>query len=135
MLREALEWDGDTQRERYRSRHHVTRAEAYPDLYTNMRTYHRCQDAHLWDVDQAARLLRTYTFYRKVEKNGRVNLMANTYSVGRTFARQTVAIQLDKQTHEWVIPDEYSTQIGRHVSKELDYDTICHSKLAMPRKV
>jgi hypothetical protein len=121
---EALEWAGHTQRERYRSRQHVTRMEAYPDLYTNPRTYHRRHDAQLWQVDRAAAVLGCYTLQRQVEKNGRINLMANTYSVGRSFARQIVTARLDEQSYEWVISDAYGRPIRRHRSKELDYDSI-----------
>ena len=131
---ERLEWAGWTHRERYRSRHHYTRAEAYPDLYTNPRTYCRQHDAQRWQVEGAACFLSHYRFQRKVEKNGRITLMANTYSVGRAFARQMVTIQLDWQTQEWVLCDTYGNEIRRHQSKELDYDLISNFQLAKRRK-
>lgn len=133
-LQERLEWAADTQRERYRSPQHLTRAEAYPALYTNPRTYQRQRDAQLWDKQRAACFLSSYTFQRKVEKNGRISLMANTYSVGQAFARRIVTIQLDVQTHEWVISDEYGIEIRRHLSKELDYALISNLQLAKRHK-
>lgn len=135
LLAQRLEWAAETQRERYRSPHHLTRAQAFPDLYTNTRTYHRQQDAHLWDVEQAADFLATYTFYRKVEKNGRINLLANTYSVGRDFARQNVTVRLDARAHEWLILDDYGNLLVRHPSKELDYETLYYDKLGQRRTV
>ena len=131
---ERLEWAGWTQRERYRSRHHYTRAEAYPDLHTNPRSYRRHHDAQLWQVERAADFLSRYRFQRKVEKNGRITLMANTYSVGRAFARQRVTVQLDGHTWEWVIGDDYGNEIRRHPSKELDYALISNLQLAKRRK-
>ena len=87
-----LAWAAQTQRERYRSPHHLTRAQAYPELYTNPRTYHRRYDAQLWSRPRAAGFLSGYAFQRKVEKNGRISLMANTYSVGQAYARQIVTV-------------------------------------------
>jgi len=133
-LREQLEWAANTQRERYRAPQHLTRAEAFPALYTNPRTYQRQRDAQLWDKQRAACFLSSYRFHRKVEQNGRISLLANTYSVGQTFRRRTVTIQLDPHTYEWVLCDEYGNEIRRHRSKELDYDLISNLQLAKRHK-
>ena len=123
-FQQQLEWAGWTQRERYRSPHHLTRAQAYPDLYDNLRTYRRQQEAQRWDAAQAAVFLSGYSFQRKVEKNGRINLMSNVYSVGRAFARQTVTVYLHIPTNEWVVHDDYGREIRRFASKELNYEQI-----------
>jgi len=130
----CLEWAGETQRERYRSPHHLTRAEVYPDLYQNLRTYRRHHEPQIWSLAAAAHFLSSYHFERKVEKNGRITLLAATYSVGRNYARQQVYIQLDVKTLEWVVKDAFGKELVRHLSQELDYDKIRDLKLAKRRK-
>lgn len=129
-FQQQLEWAAWTQRERYRSPHHLTRAQAYPDLYANPRRYRRQQDAQRWDAAQAAIFLSSYCFQRKVEKNGQITLMTNVYSVGRAFARQTVNIRFQVPTNEWVVYDAYNQEIRRFASKELRYAQICALRLA-----
>lgn len=131
---ERLEWAIWTQRERYRSPHHYTRAEVYPDLYENLRGYRREQDALMWDLKRAAFFLSQYTFKRKVEKNGQISLMANNYSVGRQYARQVMTISLQVSTREWFVKDDYGCEIARFTSKELDYEKISNLRLGKRRK-
>lgn len=121
---ERLDWAIWTQRERYRSPHHETRAVAYPDLYENARTYRRSQDAQLWSLEQAALFLSAYRFSRKVEKNGRINLLGNNYPIGQSYARQVFSIVLQAQSQEWSVSDDYGTEIARFASKELDYEKV-----------
>lgn len=124
QLQEALDWAIHTQRERYRSVRCLTRAQAYPDLYTNSRTYRRSSDPQTWQISQAARYLSRYTFQRKVGKYGQISLFSSTYSVGRLLARAVVTITLDPRTFEWVIYDEQECEVKRLTSKELDYEQI-----------
>lgn len=133
-FQERLEWAIWTQRERYRSPHHYTRAEVYPELYENLRSYRREQDAQMWNMKAALFFLSQYRFKRKVEKNGRINLMANTYSVGRSYARQWLTISLHTPTQEWVVNDDYGCEIARFRSKELDYEKISNLRLGKRRK-
>lgn len=128
-LQDRLEWAVHTQRERYRSPHHLTRAESYPQLYTNGRLY-RCQwDEAYWDMTRVAHYLSRYTFERKVEKNGRITLFTHTYSVGRAYARQIISITLDVHSLEWVFIDQQAVEIQRHSSRELDYTIISNLQL------
>lgn len=129
-FQQQLAWAAWTQRERYRSPQHLTRAQAYPDLYNNPRCYRRQQDAQHWNLGQAALFLSGYSFQRKVEKNGRINLMANVYSVGRAFARQTVTVHLHVPGNEWVVYDAYHQEIRRFACKQLSYEHICALRLA-----
>lgn len=133
-LQDRLEWAIHTQRERYRSPHHLTRAQAYPQLYTNPRTYRRQTDAQAWDLNHLTRYLSRYVFERKVEKFGQITLFANVYSVGRAYARQAVSIHLDVHTLEWVFSDANGHEITRHSSRELDYDLIANLRLAKRQK-
>lgn len=134
-LQEGLEWAIQTQRERYRSPYHLTRAEAYPQLYTNPRRYRRQCDKACWDLHQVAHYLSRYTFKRKVEKSGQITLFAKSYSLGRYHARQHVSIQLDAHTLEWVFTDDRGQQIARHASRELDYELISNLCLSKRQKL
>jgi hypothetical protein len=129
-----LDWASETQRERYRSAKCLSRAQAYPDLYTNHRGYRRQQEPRLWSLEAAAAFLATYHFERKVEKNGGITLLAETYAVGRNYARQKVYIHLDATTFEWVIKDAFGKELRRHLCQELDYAKIKDLKLAKRRK-
>jgi hypothetical protein len=133
-LQERLQWAIHTQRERYRSPHHLTRAQAYPQLYTNPRTYRQQGDERCWDVCKVAGYLSHYTFERKVEKYGQITLFAHSYSVGRAHARQMVSIQLDVHRLEWVFRDERGIELTRHASRELDYDILSNLRLGKRQK-
>lgn len=126
----CLEWAAETQRERYRSPHHLSRAAAYPEMYENRRTYRRGNEPQRWSLEAAAAFLSGYQFERKVEKNGRITLLAASYSVGRKYARQQVYVQLDPRRLEWVVKDAFGQILVRHVSQELDYAKISQFKLA-----
>lgn len=133
-FQERLDWAAWTQRERYRSAHHRTRAEVYPELFENLCLYRREQEAQIWELHRVAFFLSQYRFKRKVEKNGRFNLMANTYFVGRQYARQGLTIKLKVSTREWIVKDDYGSTIACFDSKELDYETISQLRLAKRRK-
>ena len=63
-----------------------------------------------------------------------ITLFANSYSVGRAFAHQSVDIGLDPLSSEWVICDEYGKEILRHPNQELSYHQIAQLQLAKRRK-
>ncbi|MCI0712755.1 MAG: hypothetical protein L0154_21545 [Chloroflexi bacterium] len=112
-----------------------TRRQAFPELLDNARPYDPPQDAERWSLDRVRRYLSGFHFQRKVELNGRITLFANTYHVGRRYARQYVEIHLDPLTDEWVMCDPYGTELRRHPVKELSYEIISQLKLAKRRKI
>lgn len=134
QLQANLDWAVRTQRERYRSSKHLTRAQAYPDLYTNRLTYRRSTDAQRWQQSLMLQYLSRYTFERRVGKYGQLSLFSNTYSLGRSHARQTVTIELDPLTAEWLFLDEQGFEIRRQKSKEADYERISLLQLGKRRK-
>lgn len=131
---QRLMWAEVTQRERYRAPAGYTRAQAFPTLATNPRRYDPCQEARYWRLDAVAAYLAQRTFQRKVEINGRLTLFANSYSVGRQYARQQVEITLDPETYDWIITDEYQRCLCRHPAKEMRYDLISQLRLAKRRR-
>jgi len=129
-----LAWAVNTQRERYCLKDGQTRLQKHPALLSQPRPYDPQQDAALWSLDRVRHYLSNFHFQRKVERNGRITLFANTYSVGRPYARQYLTIQLDPQTDEWVMRDEYGKDIRRHPAKELSYEIISQLQLAKRRR-
>lgn len=131
---QQVDWAVHTQRERYRQPGKPTRWQAYPDLQTNPRGYHSETEAQVWELARVCGYVSGFRFQRKVEQNGRITLFANPYSVGSAYQRQTVEIQLDPTTCEWVIHDQRGGELRRHLAKELDYDQIRLLQLAKRRR-
>lgn len=127
-------WAVHTQRERYRTPGGQTRLQRYPQLRQNPRPYDAAMERTQWSLAHVADYLSGFRFQRKVEKNGRISLFANTYSVGKAYMRQYLEVYLDTTTLEWCICDEMGHPIRRHPAKELTYDQIGTLQLAKRRR-
>ena len=132
--RQRLQWATTTQRQRYRAPNGYTRLQAYPELESNPRSYLPQQDQEIWRLEDAALYLSGFTFRRKVEASGQITLFANSYSLGRSLARHSVLIKMDRQTREWVVTDDYNRPLRRLPAKELNYEQICQFRLAKRRR-
>ena len=131
---QQLDWAILTQRERYRSPNGYTRTQAFPDLFAKRRIYVTEQDHLDWSRERVALYLSGFTFHRKVEINGRVTLFANSYSLGKRYARQMIQITFDPKTYQWCFTDEQAHSIRRHPTKELFYASISQLQLAKRRR-
>ena len=131
---QRLDWAVYTQRERYRLDNGQTRLQKHPDLYANPRGYDPQQDSQLWSRYRLRQYLSGFSFQRKVEKNGRITLFANTYSVAQKYARRSVEVHFDATTDYWIICDEYGVELRRHPAKELSYEQISQLHLAKRRR-
>lgn len=134
QCQQRLKWAVMTQRERFRFCGDQTRFEAYPLLQANLRDYDPQEDSRFWSLDRVRHYLAGFRFQRKVGKYGQVTLFANTYSVGRAYARQYIVIHFDEFTNQWIMTDETGQDIDRHPAKELTYAQISHLTLAKRRK-
>lgn len=130
VCEQQLAWAVHTQRERYRVDKGQTRIQKHPDLYANPRGYEPQQDSLLWSRYRVRHYLSGFSFQRKVEKNGRITLFANSYYLSRDYARRYVEVHFDHLTEHWVICDEF----GRHPAKELRYELISQLRLAKRRR-
>lgn len=131
---QQLTWAVHTQRERYRVDTGQTRIQKYPDLYANPRAYEPQADSQIWSWHRIRHYLSGFSFQRKVEKNGRITLFANTYYLSRDYARRYVEVHFDDLTEHWVICDEFGEELRRHPAKELSYELICQLRLAKRRR-
>ena len=109
QLQQRLEEVLILQRERCPVRRlgHRTRAQAFPQLKTPLRTYLR--DG--FEPMKAYRFLSQRTLVRKVSSDGRIALYGRTYQLGTKWAHQEVQVSLDALTHEWV----FRSQLGKPI--------------------
>lgn len=129
-LCQTLDRFATLQRERYPLADGRSRRDRHPDLDACPRHYQPAADEQHWSSRRMFDYLATFRFQRKVELNGRITLLNRAYSVGRAYQRRTLAIQLDAETHEWVVYEDDGHEIRRFVPKGLDYMTISHMSLA-----
>lgn len=129
-----LAWAVHTQRERYRVDKGQSRIQKYPDLNANPHGYQPQHDSQMWSRYRVRQYLSGFRFQRKVEKNGRITLFANTYAVSKQYARRFVEVHFDAVTDYWVICDEYGQELRRHPAKELSYELISQLRLAKRRR-
>ncbi len=92
-----------------------TRMEAYPLLKEQRRPYL----SEGFDVKRAYALLAQMSFVRKVATNGRITLYEQGYQVGKQWRHQSVQIQLDAVTREWIISDAKGETIRRQKARQL----------------
>jgi hypothetical protein len=121
------------QRERYPACHKQTRLVTYPQLLDRPRPYAAVEEAALWSMQKVFDYLASFRFHRKVEVNGRLTLLNQTYSVGRAFKRRTLAIQMDPVAHQWVVYDDYGAELHRFAPRYLTYEAIASLTLASRR--
>lgn len=131
---QKLDWAVRTQRERYRVNQGQTRLEKYPDLYANTRGYDAQHDSQMWSRYRVKHYLSGFSFQRKIEKNGRINLFTNNYSVSAKCARRYVEVHFDEVTEQWIICDEFGKELRRHPVKELNYELISQLQLSKRRR-
>ena len=56
----------------------------------------------LFDLQRVYDFLATFTFERKVNRNGQVTLKGHHYTVGLTHKEKNILVRLDADTQEWV---------------------------------
>jgi len=101
VCQERLAWAVHTQRERYRLINGRTRLQNNPGLYANPRGYEPQQDSQMWSRYPVRHYLSGFSFQRKVEKNGRITLFANTYHLSLDYARRYVEVHFDELRTEY----------------------------------
>lgn len=121
------------QREQYPVGAHPSRLDAHPELTTVQRPYDRAINEADWDATLMYHYLARFRFQRKVEINGRVTVLGGEYSVGRDYKRQTVALQFDEDTAEWVVYDDTGTVLKRFTPVNLSYEQLITFKLFQRR--
>ncbi len=75
---------------------------AHPALLLPRRPYQPEWEVLLFDLQRVHDFLATFTFERKVNRNGQVTLKGHHYTVGLAHKEKTIKVRLDADTQEWV---------------------------------
>lgn len=96
--------------------------EAHPELLQPRRPFQPEHELALFDLNRVDAYLATFTWTRKVGKNGQIEVGGQRYSVGRPYARQEVRVLFDPADRHFVFYDhsEPEKEIGRRPAKGLD---------------
>lgn len=119
------------QRTRYPACQGNTRMHAFPELSHCQRPYHPQHERESWQLQRVLDYVARFTFARKVEKNGRITLMTEEYSLGRIYRYQTVSAALDPTTCQWVIRDRDGTVLKSFAAGQFAYDTIATMSMTL----
>jgi hypothetical protein len=122
------------QRQRYPACQGQSRLEAYPALLSQPRPYDPDHDAKLWSHQAIFDYLASFRFQRKVEVNGRINILSREYSLGTAFRGLTLAIQMDAQQRQWIVYDDYGVELRQIEPKDLTYETVFNMALTSRHK-
>ncbi|HVM72860.1 MAG TPA: hypothetical protein VMT91_13945 [Anaerolineales bacterium] len=80
--------------------------EAHPALLAPRRLYQPEWETALFDIQRVFSYLATFTFDRKVNRNGQVTLKGLHYTVGLTHAGKDIQVRLDAVTQEWIFIEQ-----------------------------
>ena len=99
--------------------------QAYPTLLTPRRPYQPEQEARLYNLQWVFDFLATFSFERKVNRNGQVTLKGHHYTVGLEHKEKTIQVRLDALTQEWLFlevdPQGHEQELNRRKLIGLDF--------------
>lgn len=105
-LRSNLDYAVIAQRERLKTRvcKGLTRAEYYPELFTNPKKY----DPEDFDIQRIFQHLTQGKWYRTVHQNGQTDMFGQYYQVGFKYGKQNIIVKLEmvEQIPFWSFYDE-----------------------------
>lgn len=81
---------------------HQTPLGAFPELLKPRRPYQSEWEPVLFSLQRVFDYLATFTFERKANSNGQVTLKGIHYTVGYTYAGQTIHVSFDAQERQWI---------------------------------
>ena len=97
---------------------------AHPELLHPRRPYRVEWERQLFDEQRVYDYLATIRLERKVSSTGQIQLRGRSRGVGRTLAGQTVSVQCDAQSHEWVVHQQDGAYVKRLPICGLDVTTL-----------
>ena len=102
--------------------------EAPPALLAPRRRYRLEWETALFDIHRVFEYLATFTFERKVNRNGQVTLKGLHYTVGLAYAGQEIQVHLDPLTQQWVFldrdPQDQAQEIRRRPLVGIDFTAL-----------
>jgi transposase-like protein len=97
---------------------------AHPELLRPRRPYRLEWERQLFDEQRVYDYLATIDLERKVSSTGQIQLRGRSRAVGRAYAGQSVIVQCDAKTHEWVVYLADGTSVKRLLIDGLDVTTL-----------
>lgn len=123
------------QRERYPTARAQgrTRLEAYPELAASPRPYAPANEAALFDLERVKRHLAQGRWPRRVSKIGQITFYGKPYRVGRAWAGETVWLQYEAPTNEWVMVSKGGEELRRYAADQISTERITQLQVSQPR--
>ena len=112
------------QREHYPAIRGQTRATAFPALMAGGRPFDPAREDAVFDEQRVWDYLASKRWRRRVDQVGRISVANRPVPVGRGWKGDTVTLQFDAATVEWVVRDDQGTELVRHPAPELSRDRI-----------
>jgi len=111
----------------------------HPALLTPRRIYCLEWEPILFDSQRVFEYLATFTFDRKVHRNGQVTLKGLHYTVGLSHAGKEIQVRLDPNSQEWLFL-EMDTQgtpqeLRRQPLVGIDFTTLTGLSKPEPRPI
>jgi hypothetical protein len=82
----------------------------------------------LFDLQRVFDFLASFTFERKVNRNGQVTLKGRHYTVGLAHKEKTIQVRLDPQTQAWLFLETdaqgQTLELGRRALVDIDFTTL-----------
>lgn len=97
---------------------------AHPELLRPRRPYRVEWERALFDQQRVYAYLASIPLNRKVSKTGQIQLGGQARSVGRAYAAQTVTVQCDPHTREWVVSVTDQGEVKRLAIHGLDVTSL-----------
>jgi len=121
---------------RARDCHGLPPLQAHPRLLHPRRPYQADQEAGLFDLQRVYEYLASFTFERKVNRNGQVTLKGQPYTVGLKHQGKTIQVRLDALTQQWrfLEPDgqAHERELRCQALSGIDFQTLTGLEPAPP---
>jgi hypothetical protein len=126
-LQAQLDWASQLQREHYPAVQGRTRCSAFPGLAHSGRPYTPTDEAALWQASRVYAFLGAAESHwnRRVSATGQLSLYNRNYTVGRSYARQTLTVRFDPQAIHWHMLNDAGELIRTHPARQLTPERIC----------
>lgn len=97
---------------------------AHPELHKPRRPYSLECERDMFDEQRVYEYLASISLERKVSSTGQVQLAGCSRSLGRAYRGQTVRVQCDPKSHEWVVSQADGGELKRLAMSGLDVTSL-----------
>jgi transposase len=108
--------------------HGLPPLQSHPALLSPRRPYQSAWEVVLFDLQRVFDFLASFTFERKVNRNGQVTLKGHHYTVGLSHKEKNIQVRLDPKTQEWLFleldPQGLEHELSRRPLVGLDFESL-----------